>query len=409
MQRLSRRWRRGGARAVVPPALLLVIAGLAACPTMALPSAWEGPPSRLPSPSPNNGFAPHAQPCNTTAPNAPAPTAEHGLFVLAPPLKPQGNFYHDMTRYLLNNTLVCGADFWIHWSDVDHGPSASPQYNWTSVNQAIGPWERAGKVVNLIFWAVGYGKGATYVPAYVLSNVPTIQCGNSPVTPLFWNASYVHYYRAFMRAVIQHFNNDSQVGYLRFGFGTGGETLPLIDGDTPLCKAKLLLLGYSIPVWDSYILSMLDYAHSLPSVHPFLVALDGAFGPKTDDTYADIAARAAKDGIGFGSEALERSSLTWNNTTGQASCLGMGFCWLFNKFQGRVPLEVQTLGPSTPNGSGAIGSLVPILSYSLQVHAQIFEVYFSDWLVAFDPHYPGYATYHVAYAHALKLVARVVG
>jgi hypothetical protein len=103
------------------------------------------------------------------------------------------------------------------------------------------------------------------------------------------------------------------------------------------------------------------------------------------------------------------SSASYNVTTGKPSCVGGGFCNLFNRFQGRVPLQVQTLGPSSPNGTGTIGSLVPLLSWSLSMHAQVFEVYFQDWLTAYDPHYPQYLLYHILYAHALHAVAHVVG
>lgn len=409
MGRQHRRWGDGGRRGALPPALILAIAGLAAFPPSVFPHPTGSATIHPIGPSSTGSIAPHAAACNRTAPNASDPTGEHGLFVLEPPLRPQGSYWADMNRYLVSNPIVCGADFWVHWSDIDGGPTATTRYNWTLVDQVTAPWVKAGKVVNLIFWAVGYGRGATYVPSYVLSSVPTIQCLGSPVTPVFWNSTYVKDYRAFVRATVQHFNNNTSVGYLRFGYGTGGETLPLIDADAPVCLAKLLLAGYSVGVWDSYIFGMLDYTKSLPSTHPFLVALDGAPGPKSDDTYADIAGRATHDGIGFGTEALVNSSATWNTTTGGPSCLGMGFCWLFNKFQGKVPLEVQTIGPSSPNGSGPVGSLVPLLAYSLDEHAQIFEVYFSDWLIAFDPHYPLYSAYHAVYGPALKAVARVVG
>ncbi|MCI4331957.1 MAG: hypothetical protein L3K19_08970 [Thermoplasmata archaeon] len=399
-----------GSRAMLPGGSMVILALLVAFPSVGFIHGIA-PPSQLVAPPPSlaAGLAPNAQACNRSAPNASDPSGVHGMFVLEPPLKPQGLGYSDMTRYLINNSLVCGADFWVHWSDVDQGPTAHPRYNWTGVLQAIRPWEQAGKLVNLIFWAIGYGRTASYIPSYVLAQIPTIQCGKSPVTPLFWNDTYVRDYRAFMRAAVSQFNTDPSVGYLRFGFGTGGETLPLLDGDELVCKAKLFAAGYSIPVWDSYLLSMIDYEHSMSSTHPFLVALDGALGPRTDDTFADIGGRASRDGVGFGTEALVNSSATWNATTGLASCVGGGFCMLFNRFQGRVPLEVQTIGPSSPNGSGPVGSLVPLLSYSLQEHAQVYEIYFSDWLTAFDPNSPNYAAYHSVYEPAFKAVGRVVG
>lgn len=379
---------------------------------VALPTgAWLVTPvgQRTASLAADSRAVPAGQSCTGPAPNASDPSAIHGLYVLAPPRKPQGLFYSEMKRYLVNNSIVCGADLWVHWSDIDRGPSVTPRYNWSSIDQAMLPWVQAGKRVNLIFWAVGYGPGATYVPSYVLSQVPTIQCGRSPVTPLFWNDTYVRDLRGFIRAVVHHVQNDSSVGYLRFGLGTGGETLPLIDSRSAGCRTKLFSSGYTVAGWDTYLFSMMDFERSLHSSHRFMVALDGGLGPKSDDTYADIAGRATRDGIGFGTEGLWKSSATWNSSNGRPTCAGGGFCSLFTQYSGRVPLEVQTLGPSSPAGYGLIGSLVPLLRYSLDEHAQVFEVYLSDWLTAFDPFYPTYLLFHHVYGHELKSLARVVG
>jgi hypothetical protein len=38
-------------------------------------------------------------------------------------------------------------------------------------------------------------------------------------------------------------------------------------------------------------------------------------------------------------------------------------------------------------------------------HATIFEIYTDDWLLAFDPKYPGNSTYGAAYQSAFKTVA----
>jgi hypothetical protein len=56
-----------------------------------------------------------------------------------------------------------------------------------------------------------------------------------------------------------------------------------------------------------------------------------------------------------------------------------------------------------------MGPLPPLLQAGLTVHAQIFELYAQDWLIAFNPQYPGYAQYHAAYAQAIASAAAVVG
>jgi len=75
---------------------------------------------------------------------------------------------------------------------------------------------------------------------------------------------------------------------------------------------------------------------------------------------------------------------------------------------GEVPLEFQTLTASQPNGSGPTGSLAVLLPWAVGVHTQILELYFVDWLTAFDPSYPGYPEYHTAYSAAFQSAAAVV-
>ncbi len=75
-----------------------------------------------------------------------------------------------------------------------------------------------------------------------------------------------------------------------------------------------------------------------------------------------------------------------------------------------MPLEVQTLSPTTPAGGGTSGALPPQLTYVVtQTHAQVIELYPQEWLVADDPAWPTFPQYHVAYAQALARAASEVG
>src|SRR4029077_11392 len=139
-------------------------------------------------------------------------------------------------------------------------------------------------------------------PAYILKHLKTIQCGNSSVTPLFWTQNYVQNWTAFMRVAVKHFNADPLVGYLRFGLGTGGETFTLYDIGHPGCLAKLFATGFNVTIWDNYLFRMLDFEGTLNSSHQLMVALDGGLGGPSDDTFADIAEHAVKNGIGIGNE-----------------------------------------------------------------------------------------------------------
>jgi hypothetical protein len=345
--------------------------------------------------------------CRAPDPKVADPSAPHGLFVLSPPAGTRQPYYADSVQFLQDNPVVCGADFWVHWSDVDQGPSSPTQYNWTSVTSEIAPWVSAGKEVNLIFQTVGYGPNQSWIPSYVRSQIATIQCGGSPVTPLFWQPPYPQLYQSFIRAALEHFESTPGIGYIRFGLGTGGETFPLYDVGAPGCEAALNATGFTTANWTDYLLGMLDFEHSLAPRVQLMVALNNVFPGIPDNVSESVATRAAHDGIGFGSEGLEESNVDLN-ANGTAACRG-GYCKFFNEFTEEVPLELQTYSASQPNGSAPTGSLTTLLPWALAEHTQIFELYFVDWLTAFDPNYPAYAAYHTDYQAVLASAAAVVG
>jgi len=335
------------------------------------------------------------------------PGAPHGLFVLSPATKPSQPYYSGV-KSLVTNPDVCGADFFVPWADVDNGPGTNPRYNWTSVDDEIQPWIQAGKEVNLIFWAVSYpGGGPSSTPSYVLSQVDTLQCGTSAVTPVFWEQPFITNYQAFMNATIQKYGANPSIGYFRFGLGTGGETF-ITDGfSAPSCQTQLQKYGYSLQVWENYIFQMLDYEKSLSSHVQLMVSLNQLSTPSTDYSLPDaVAGRAVKDGIGIGNQGLQQGDVSEYQST--QTC-GADWCGLFNTYQAKVPLELQTVFASDPDGSGTTGSLVSLMPFGLQRHAQILEIYFVDWLTAYDPQYTNYTAYHTAYAAAFNSTAESLG
>jgi hypothetical protein len=308
----------------------------------------------------------------------------------------------------MTNPNVCGADFFVPWSGVDNGPGKSPRYNWSSVDDEIQPWIQAGKEVNLIFWAVSYpGGGPASTPSYVLSQVDTFQCGTSAITPVFWEQPFITNYQAFMSATIQKYGGNASIGYIRFGLGTGGETF-IVDGfNSPTCQSVLQKYGYSLQVWENYLYQMLDYEKSLNSHTQLMVSLNQLSVPSTDYSLPDaVAARAVQDGIGIGNQGLQQSDISQYQST--QTC-GADWCALFNANQGKVPLELQTVFASDPDGSGQTGSLVSLMPFGVQRHAQILEIYFVDWLTAYDPSYSNYTAYHSAYAAAFNSTAQALG
>src|SRR5579885_713480 len=46
-----------------------------------------------------------------------------------------------------------------------------------------------------------------------------------------------------------------------------------------------------------------------------------------------------------------------------------------------------------------------LLSFGVTLNVRNFEIYYVDWLTAYDPNYPAYAQYHPAYTQAIEATA----
>ena len=185
-------------------------------------------------------------------------------------------------------------------------------------------------------------------------------------------------------------------------------------------------------------------------------SLEGGDQAAVSDFIAPI---AAKNGIGIGNEGLSDQSIR--------NCGGpqVNWCSQFERYQGKIPLELQTLGKSCPQGvnqcdeeggqerrqnqnrpmrgpggfgrrwpggpppgrgpggggggggggasghvnpgrlSSMTGPLVPLLPFAVKKHATILEIYCEDWLVAFSPNHPLNGRYGGDYARAMKETA----
>ncbi len=80
------------------------------------------------------------------------PGAVRGLFVAGANQTNNASVTAAILKYLPSDQTICGANLVIPWSAIDRGPSASPRYDWSFLDQAAAPWEAAGKIVNLIVW-----------------------------------------------------------------------------------------------------------------------------------------------------------------------------------------------------------------------------------------------------------------
>jgi hypothetical protein len=400
---MSRTW----SIAAVGVAITTVLAACAGTSGAAVPP--PAPATPLPTVSP---IAAGTASCTSPDARVSVPTAPHGLFVLAP--GENSPLAGPVAQYPIDNPDVCGAAIFVNWLQVDRGPGASPRYDWSTVQSAIAPWEAAGKTVNLIVW--GASEGGTVqrsTPLWVQSQVHMISCDKTAPTPVYWQPGYADNWRIFIAATVDQFASDPHIGYLRFGLGTGGEGLASAGTKTPSCLAQWNAARYQT-AWPAYVAQLIGFEASLHSTHQLMIAIntfDAMPAPMT------VAQEASQYGIGFGMEGLQASDAS-AISTGQP-CGTSNWCAVFNQFAGKVPLHLQTLYQTDPSGAPATGSepkgilrmgpLPPFLEAGLAVHAQIFELYAQDWLIAFDPQYPGYAPYHAAYAQAIASAAAVVG
>jgi hypothetical protein len=398
----------------VPTGGLAIAMALAACGGASSGAApVVAPASPQPMVSPVAGAAISCtSPGSEPDPRVSVPTAPHGLFVLAP--GPSSPLAGPVMQYLIANPDVCGAAIFVNWQQVDRGPGADPRYDWSSVQSAIAPWEAAGKMVNLIVW--GASEGGTVqrsTPLWVQSQVQMISCDKTAPTPVYWQPGYANNWRTFIAATVNQFAADPHIGYLRFGLGTGGEGLASAGTRTPSCLAQWNAAGYQT-AWPAYVAQLIAFEASLHSSHQLMVAIntfDAMPAPLV------VAQEASQKGIGFGMEGLQASDAAAISTG--TPCGSSNWCAVFNQFAGAVPLHLQTLYQTDPSGAPAtgpepkgivrMGPLPPLLEAGLAVHAQIFELYAQDWLIAFDPQYPGYAQYHATYAQALAAAAAVLG
>jgi hypothetical protein len=76
------------------------------------------------------------------------------LELLSPPTGSHEPYYDDVQKYLLNNPVLAGVNFFLEWGSVDRGQGANPRYDFSAFDKQIAPWIAAGKRVNVIVWAV---------------------------------------------------------------------------------------------------------------------------------------------------------------------------------------------------------------------------------------------------------------
>jgi hypothetical protein len=321
------------------------------------------------------------------------------LELVFPPTNSNEPYYSDVQTDLLNNPTVGGVVFWLEWSSADNGPGSNPQYDFSAFDAQIAPWIGAGKKVNIVVWPVSDLSTNTATPQYVMdalgsSNITT--CAGENI-PNYFQSAFQLPYEAFMAQVVKHYEPNGSIGYIRLGLARGGETWPAPDfGTDPCTNTFMNKWGWSDTTWTNYVDAMLNYEATLKSTKQLMVGIDSY----DSDTMPEAeAATAVSLHIAFGNEGMSASDIT------NFPHCSADWCDLFAEYTGDVPLELQSVALSSPEGLPPVGSLVTLLPFAVENHATILEIYCDDWLLAFDPNYPGNSTYGAAYQAAIKAAA----
>jgi len=199
--------------------------------------------------------------------------------------------------------------------------------------------------------------------------------------------------------VVQKYGTNPAVGYIRFGLGAGGEIYPA-------CMHFMREQGFSDSTWQKYIFEMLDFEKSLNSPKQLAVGLNAYGEPPKLDFAVAVAERAVRNGIAIGNQGLSAEDAR-HDAEGKP-CMA-DWCRVFRQARGKVPLILQTLGPTRPDHGGDVGSLVEMLPFAVNQRVQIFEIYLQDWLIAYDPTSIDYPRYHQEYQRVLEDAAKALG
>ncbi|HUY86594.1 MAG TPA: hypothetical protein VMU77_05730 [Acidimicrobiales bacterium] len=346
-----------------------------------------------------------------------SPAAPHGIFVLAgsTPLA-QTTEGQDIQQYLLSNPDVCGATVFVNWSLIDNGPSASPRYNWSVIDDLIAPWQQVGKVVNLLLDVSGFQDSVMQgVPSWLQPQLQTVTCGAS-IQPVYWQSVFVSAWQNYVTAVEQHYASDPNIGYLRIGVADGAQTLIVGTQSAGTCQDSWNAAGYQTQ-WPACVQQMISFAGSLNSPKQLIVSFnDYSNYPAASQVYQ----WDAQYGVGTGFSGLQSFDATAFQSGQPCGKQDTNWCALDDQYAGKIPFFVQTLGSSYP-GTGvtvfepnqmeaqSTGPLPPLLQTALASHVQIYEIYSQDLLLAFDPSWPGYSQYSAQYIQSFATLAGTVG
>jgi hypothetical protein len=228
------------------------------------------------------------------------------------------------------------------------------------------------------------------------SSSPNYTTCNAQQVPNWRASTFQSSYQSAIQQLISHYGSIPGIGYIRIGLGRGGEiNLPQGWNDSssgPCYSAYTTTWGYTVGgdasfTWNAYLQSMIQYEKNIASPRTLLVSITPVIGGTiaTDDFVAFV---AVADGLSFGNQGLEASDIS-----NYPNC-GGDWCNLFAKYPSTPIRELQTIAQSCPGGTTCVstlaastGPLDPLIPFALQHGANDLELYFQDWLVAYDATY----------------------
>ncbi len=271
-------------------------------------------------------------------------------------------------------------------------------------------------------FAIGSGSNVAPVSAGTVGNPVYGSADGSTCTsgilPIQWRVNFQKAWKNLIQQAVEHYSSKSNVVYLRFGMGIGGQTNPTYglaasDANQTRCQSQMTGFGFTSPTigvpwpapdssqwttqvsstWVAYLKSMAQFEQSLSSPKAIILTISGIqFGPPDFNTADATAQNAMTAGIGFGNQGLNKSDPI--NFQSGNHCGGGDWCANFQKFRGQVPLELQTLSMSDPTDRSQMGSLAPgLLTFATGLGAQVLELYVDDWMCTYDSSWNGGNTY----------------
>ena len=231
----------------------------------------------------------------------------------------------------------------------------------------------------------------------------------SGVIPIEWRINFIHAWRAVIRKATAHYASNPSIGYMRFGMGIGGQSNPTSGANLTGCQAQMTQFGFTsvsdpwplpgkgqwpqVAVnWIDHLNNMCGYIKSQNGTSPAMITISPIeFNPEDFSTANATAANASYNGLGFGSQGLQKSDPV--NFAAGKPCAGGNWCANFQKHKGKVTLELQTLFYSDPTNVSETGSLAILLPFATSVSASVFELYMDDWMCTYDSTWAGNNTY----------------